>query len=169
MRFHLGMPQPMVVGWVETIEHHPAAYTAELHYHDVEEWLEVIRGEIAFFTISGQGVKIMVGQALNIPRGEVHRVEVGKEGVEYRMWVPIATGSDFPKKLTPEEIDLLEKNIAFPRYEDNRNNDALPFFADILSDELSFCRADGTVVDKRKFMEDGFRDRGRSSSGTPCL
>jgi hypothetical protein len=51
--------------------------------------------------------------------------------------------------------------------EDNRNNDAAPFFDEFLSNQIVFNRADGSmVVGKKEFIDAGFKDRGRRSSGS---
>ena len=166
MKIYPHMPHELVKDWPKQTMSDPCGTQAVFHYHAVEEWLEVVKGDITFFPLSDQPYRVVVGQVLRIPRGEVHRVEVGQNEVEYQMWVPIPPTEDFPNELTPQEVALLKKNLEFPKREDNRNNDAAPFFQDILSDALSFCRADGTVVSKQEFIAAGFTDRGRRSSGS---
>ena len=80
--------------------HPPPPETVDFHYHDVEEWLEVLEGTITFFSACEQPYAPAVGEALNIQPGEVHRVELGPEKVKYRMWLPVdMSGKTFEHKL----------------------------------------------------------------------
>ena len=166
MRAYSGVPHPLVDGWSSTIEAHPARQAVAFHYHDVDEWLEVLRGEITFFPLRGDGCRVAVGGALRIPRGEVHRADIGDDGVEYRMHLPVAIPADFGKRLTADEIALLQSNLEWPVQEDTGGDEAAAFFEDALSASLAFARANGTVVDKRGFLKDGFTLRDRSAPGT---
>jgi len=163
MKTYSSMRDQFVHGWDQTTESHLAGFRADFHYHDLDEWLEVVRGDITFFTLSGQAYRVGVGQALQIPRGEVHRVEVGPDVVDYRMWTPVPAGGNFSKELSPQEVALLQKNLEFPVREDA--GDA-PFFDRILSDRSMFCGVDGVVIDKKGFIGRGFVRRGRSSAGS---
>jgi cupin domain len=136
-----------------------------LHYHDVEEWLTVVRGDVTFFTLADQPFQVVTDRALRIPRGEVHRAEAGPDGVEYRMSVPVSL-PDFGNRLTEVELDALRTNLRFPECEDGHVEHGREFFEKALSDELVFCRADGTIIGKRNFIESTFVDRGRTSSGS---
>lgn len=163
MKTYSTMPNQVVHGLVSSMETLAAGFRADFHYHDLDEWLEVINGDITFLTLSDQPYQVGVGQALHIPRGEVHRVEVGSEGVEYQMWIRAPTVGTFSNQLTPEEVALLQKNLEFPIREDA--GDA-PFFDGILSDQLMFCGVDGVVLDKARFIGRGFVRRGRNSAGS---
>jgi hypothetical protein len=45
------MPGQVVDGWPsEDVHHLPGSEPVDFHYHDVEEWLEVLEGTITFFT-----------------------------------------------------------------------------------------------------------------------
>jgi hypothetical protein len=165
MKIHTVLPQTLLDGWTSSQETHPAGQTVEFHYHDVEEWLEVRRGEITFFTLSDQALPLRAGAVLHIPRGEVHRAEIGPDGVEYQMYLPVAPATAFANRLAAEELALLRTNLAFPIREENTDGHAAEFFATHLSDQLAFCRADATVVGKDAFRG-GFVARNRTSSGT---
>src|SRR4051794_16794904 len=88
MKIFESMPRQLMHGWDESGEVLKAKGQAGYHYHEVEEWLEVTSGDITFFTLTNQPYKPAVNQALQIPRGEVHRVEAGSEDVKYQMWLP---------------------------------------------------------------------------------
>jgi hypothetical protein len=165
VKVYSGVPQELV-DW-EQSPHSLSAGTpaGRFHYHDVDEWLTVVSGEITFFTLADEPFHVAVDRALRIPRGEVHRTEVGPTGVEYRMFLPVAV-SAFVNELVPSELDVLRRNLQFPNYEDGRVEHGREFFEDALSDELVFCRVDGTVVGKQNFIDGAFVDRGRSSSGS---
>jgi hypothetical protein len=165
VRIHAGVPQELVDGWEQSPQTPSANTAVDFHYHDVEEWLTVVRGEITFFTLADEPFPVEVGRVLRIPRGEVHRVEVGADGVEYRMFLPIAV-SAFVNELTPTELEAFRRNLEFPDYEDGRVEGGREFFENNLSTELVFCRADGSVVDREKFIKNAFVDKGRSSAGS---
>ena len=67
-----------------------ATQSLKFHYHDVEEWLQVRQGEMSFVSAKGHIYRVEAGRILEIPRGEVHRVEIGPSGVEYQMWLPVS-------------------------------------------------------------------------------
>jgi hypothetical protein len=167
MRIYPSLPLPIVEGWALSNQIHPALQKVDFHYHDVEEWLEVLRGGITFFVLSGQAFPLSVGGVLQIPRGEVHRADIGAEGVEYRMHLPVEMTDAFANRLSPDEIAMLQTNLEFPIREDNRDGQAVEFFDGHLSEALTFCRADGTVVCKDAFRDrDKLTDRDHRSSGT---
>lgn len=159
------LPHELLDGWTSSHEIHPAGQIVGFHYHGVAEWLEVQRGDITFFSISGEQWPLRVGSVLHIPRGEVHRAEIGADGVEYQMYLPVALRTGFANSLAADELDLLQLNLTFPLREENTDGHAADFFAAHLSDQLAFCRADGNVVGKDAFRE-GFVAKGRSPSGT---
>jgi hypothetical protein len=164
MKIYANMPRQIVDGWISSTERRRAGDKVEFHYHKVEEWLEVLTGDMSFFTLGQQQYHCRVGQVLNIPRGEVHRVEVGTNGVEYQMWLPVpASGESFEKLLARPDVDLILKNLDFPKREDAKD---AAFFSGILSDQLTFCGVDGKVLDKKGFIDKGFVNLGRASSGS---
>jgi len=165
MNIYTALPQPILHGWTVTLETHPPGQAVQFHYHDVPEWLEVVRGGITFFTLSNEPLALRAGAVLNISRGEVHRADVGASGVDYRMFLPISVRTGFANVLSGEDVDLLRTNLEFPVREDNMDGSAPHFFGAHLSESLVFYRADGTIVDKSTYLS-GFTARGRSSSGT---
>jgi hypothetical protein len=151
--------------WVLSQEH--GDFTGKpvgFHYHDVKEWLQVTKGKVTFVSAGGMKYPLDVGDVLQIPRGEIHDVEISPDGVDYQMWVPVAVPEEkWETKLTDEDMDLIRTNLAIPEHEDD--GDA-PFFDAMLSDRLTFYGADGTVLDKKGFFGRGFVRRGRSTSGS---
>jgi mannose-6-phosphate isomerase-like protein (cupin superfamily) len=91
MKKYQRMPDQLVVCWVdEDVGEEPGK--VDFHYHSVEEWLQILKGEMTFFSAGNRHkYPLGEGQALNIPQGEVHRVEIGSSGVTYRMWTPLET------------------------------------------------------------------------------
>jgi hypothetical protein len=168
MKTYSGLPQALLKDWAATTETHPALQRVGFHYHDVDEWLEVMRGEITFFSISGQAWPLAVGNVFQIPRGEVHRADIGAGGVEYRMYLPLAMTGAVANRLSDDELDMLRTNLEFPIREENTDGRAAEYFAEHLSDALVFCRADASVVDKTTYRS-AFTARGRSSSGTLAI
>jgi hypothetical protein len=151
MKVYAAVPDGTVNRWRESPKELPARQAIGPHYHDVEEWLTVVSGEITFFTLAGEPFRIDVGQSLHISRGEVHRVKVGSQGVRYRMFVPVAKPiSD--NVLTGKEVIALRQNLEFPDYEDGPAKDGLQFFESALSDQLLFCRANGKWESKEEFL-----------------
>lgn len=165
MKSYPALARDLVDGWAASTETHPAGQWVDFHYHDVEEWLEVRRGDITFFSLSRQEWRLGPGSVLHIPRGEVHAAAIGADGVEYQMYLPVAPTTGFANRLAADEIDLLLTNLEFPIREENADGRAAEFFAAHLSDQLTFCRGDGTVVGKDAFR-DGFVAKNRTSSGT---
>src|SRR5262245_30031643 len=111
MKSFAKMPHESVEGWPsEDISYPAGSAPVEFHYHNVEEWLEVLEGAITFFTAADEPhYALAAGQALNIDPGEVHRVEIGKEGVKYRMWLPVQLSeSTFQHRLDNEEVKLVK-------------------------------------------------------------
>jgi len=168
MKTYSRLPQALVEGWVVTTETHPPLQQVGFHYHDVDEWLEVAKGDITFFSISGQSWPLAVGDVFQIARGEVHRAEIGAGGVEYRMYLPVAMTGGFAQRLSDDELAMLRTNLEFPLREENTDGHAAGFFAEHLSDALVFCRADATVVDKQTYLS-AFVARGRTPSGTVAV
>ncbi len=169
MKVYAAVPAGSVDAWRESPKKLPSAQTIGPHYHDVEEWLTVVSGEIMFFTLAGEPFRVDVGRSLHIPRGEVHHVKVGSQGAEYRMFVPITEPMSV-NVLTGKEVIALRQNLEFPNYEDGRAENGLQFFESTLSDQLLFCRADGKCDNKEEFIApfcaETIDNRDRSSSGS---
>jgi len=167
MKIYSSLPQVAVHDWFMSDETHGPGVQVDFHYHDMDEWLEVVKGDITFFDLSGHEYRLGAKQALRIARGEVHHVEVGSEGVDYQMWLPVTPAAGFQNMLTPDEVACLKNNLESAEREDNRNNDAASFFDEFLSNQIVFSRADGSmVIGKKEFIDAGFKDRGRKSSGS---
>jgi hypothetical protein len=165
MHIYPTLPRELVDGWKQSLQTLAAYKEVRFHYHDVEEWLVVVSGTITFFTLANQPFRINVGRALLIPQGEVHRAEVGPDGVDYEMFLPVAV-TPFIKELTTDELSALRRNLDFADYEDGRIPNGQAFFEDVLSDDLVFCRASGVCVDKKTFIDGAFVDKNRSSAGS---
>jgi hypothetical protein len=168
MRTYSALPRPLLDDWVTRDITQAPGTRVGYHYHDTDEWLEVLRGGMTFVTLSERAWPLTPGAVFFIPRGEVHRVDIGSEGVDYRMFVPIATPTGFANELSPDQVQMLQVNLAFPAREENTDGAAAPFFAAHLSDALAFARADGAIVGKDTFRE-GFIARDRRTSGTACV
>ncbi len=165
MKVYEDGPGGLVDGWQESVQRLPGRQAIDFHYHYVDEWLTVVGGEITFFTLANGSFQVDVGRYLHIPRGEVHRAEVGSQGVEYRMFLPIAVPT-FVNDLSADELDALRHNLEFPEYEDGHTPNGREFFESTLSDQLVFCRASGECIDKRAFIAGPFEDNSRSSPGS---
>ena len=119
MKIYAEAPAVYLSDWVASIERHPAGQQVPFHYHDVEEWLQVRQGEMSFVSAKGHVYRVEVGRALEISRGEVHRVEIGPCGVEYQMWLPVSMPDpQFTNSLNDAEIDLIRDNLMVPDFED---------------------------------------------------
>jgi quercetin dioxygenase-like cupin family protein len=164
------VPHQLVEGLSSRNMTHDPGKQIDFHYHDAEEWLEVLKGKITFFpagalTSAGEpSYSVVTGQALKIPRGEIHRVEVGPEGVTYQMWVPIY--DEFSSNiLDEEEISLVRRNLQLPDIENRwqaRNPDSLTsvdekdreFLNDFLSMDLIFRTGSGHLIEgKLAFLD----------------
>jgi len=168
MKIYAALPAELLEGWNSRVQTHPALQRVHDHYHDTDEWLEVLRGEMTFYAISGDDWRLRSGDVFHIPRGEVHHVEIGPAGVEYRMYAQMAIESGFSRSLSADELTMLRTNIEFPFREENTDGVAGEFFEKTLSDALVFVRADCSVVAKETFTA-GFTARGRASAGTVCV
>jgi len=162
MRIYPQVPEGLVSDWAVSTERHDPGEKLRPHYHDVEEWLQVQQGEIRFSSAGGRDYPLGVGQALRIARGEVHRVEIGPHGVEYRMWIPVAVPEGaFANVLDDADLTLIQKNLEFPGAEDR--GDA-GFFEELLSERLMFRTARGDILRKADFKSRGFKNQDRSAS-----
>src|SRR5258708_38277213 len=114
MMIHQNMSREFVerwfsgTGWILTPEH--GDFTGKpvgFHYHDVEEWLQVTEGKATFVSAGGMQYPLDVGDVLQIPRGEVHNVEIGPGGVDYQIWGPGAVpAANWENNLTDGDMDL---------------------------------------------------------------
>lgn len=167
MKIHSNIPDVITNNWTCSIERHVGKEMVAFHYHDVEEWLQVVRGQISFFSAGEKEYRLSVAQVLQIPRGEVHRVEISPNGVEYRMWVPTAASREhFANELNEEDIRLIKDNLDLPKAEDNGN---VLFFNGFISEQLLFRTAMGAELDKAGFIGRGFRNRNRHSDSIRVL
>jgi hypothetical protein len=177
------MPRQLMMGDRRPSERtHPPEQQVDFHFHDAEEWLEVLHGEISFFTAGGVKYPLVRGEALKIPQGEVHRVEIAPEGVTYQMWVLDNSGKPFESHmLDDEDISLISKNLELPEIEnrwDRRNEEGVSpteneknraLLDALLSEELTFCNAAGMVLRKKDYMDRAPGDRRTSSDGIRIL
>lgn len=165
MKIYTNIPQPFTDDWAMSTVRHPSGAQFPFHYHDVEEWLQVLEGEIYFFSAGEQEYRLGVGQVLQISRGEVHRVEIGPTGVAYQMWTPVAGQDlDFVKELSDAEMTLIRENLLVPQHENKGGDAAQQFFERFLSEQLTFRTASGAVLSKARFIGNGFVDRKRRAS-----
>jgi hypothetical protein len=148
----------------------PGGQHVGYHYHDVEEWLEVLEGEISFFPVGELESAVVAcalveGEVLKIPRGEIHRVEIGPHGVKYNMWVPVYV-EPFMNMLNDEEISLIRKNLKLPIVENqwDARDPNVPvaqarsreksFLEDLVSEDLMFRTASGKLlIGKMAYLE----------------
>jgi quercetin dioxygenase-like cupin family protein len=174
MKLFDSIPRQAVEGWRARDVSHAAGEAVPFHYHSIEEWLEVNRGSLRFFTAGGQEFEVPNGRALQIPPGEVHRVDIGAEGVSYRMLTPDEPhDGSFSHQVSDELLALIEKNLALPAVENRweRRNRAEPSSADrqdealllgLLSSSLIFRTAKSSYLDRQHYLE-------RLSSNPPVV
>lgn len=167
MNKYPSMPRQLVDRWRLSEPSHPPGQRVPFHYHNAEEWLEVLEGKISFFSAGEVEYRLVEGEALEIPQGEVHRVEIGPERVRYQMWVPVDTGEPFESHmLDDEDLSLVRKNLELPLVEnqwDRKNPEALTteddknraFLDDFLSMQLTFRSAAGKIFEKTQYMARG--------------
>ena len=117
MKKYQSMPDQLVTCWVDEDVHEEPG-KVYFHYHSVEEWLKILKGEVTFFSAGNRHkYPLGEGQALNIPQGEVHRVEIGSSGVTYRMWTPVELPKPFRLDLDQDVLQLIERNLKVPEQE----------------------------------------------------
>jgi hypothetical protein len=149
--------------WIKRVVAHPASQKVNFHFHEVEERLEVIEGNITFFSAGGHELEVDQGQMLRIPQGEVHRVEIGPQGVLYNMWLPAdVSPAAFSHFLSCEDMALIRENLKLPERENERDSGrrtppraAIPeaLLAAFLSAKLSFRTAGGSTLSKHSYLE----------------
>lgn len=167
MNKYPSMPRQLVDRWRTSEPSHPPGQQVPFHYHDAEEWLEVLEGTISFFSAGEVEYPLVKGEALEIPQGEAHRVDIGPQGVRYQMWVPVDSGEPFESHmLDDEDQSLVRRNLELPLVEnqwDWRNQEALTteddknraFLDAFLSPQLTFRNAAGKVFNKSQYMGRG--------------
>jgi hypothetical protein len=179
MKWHKTMPDHAVDGWPSKDVHHDAG-SEPFHYHDVEEWLEVREGTITFYTAGEKAYELTPSNALNIQPGEVHRAEIGPQGVAYRIWLPVdISGKTFQHNLDVQDYDLLRRNLELPNAE-NRWEETNPrstaeanpdgkFLSDFTSAELKFRNAGGKYFGKEAYLKRPPAGVRRIPSDTVCI
>ena len=165
-------------GWPSKPVSHPAGERVGLHYHDVEEWLQVLEGDMTFFTAGGTPSRVVKGDAFRILPGEVHSVEIGPAGVTYKMWTTVAESDEaFAHPVSDQLRLLIESNLALPTVEnrwDQRNRLALTdengrdrtFLETFLSEHLTFRTAKGIYVGREQYLNRDAAKVERASSGS---
>jgi hypothetical protein len=124
MDMYGSVPQHLIGDWPYRDVSHPGGDRYDYHFHEVEEWLEVRRGGMSFFPAGCGEHRVPVGKALRILRGEIHRVEVLPEGVDYRMWLSADVASDrFARSLDQTAMDLISRNLRVPNEENGWEED----------------------------------------------
>jgi hypothetical protein len=158
------MPREAAEGWLWQDVAHPAGEQMPFHYHDIEELLEVTLGALRFVTPGGREFSVTRGQALRIPPGEVHRVDIGPEAASYHMWTPREERDGaFPHRVSEELLTLLKDNLALPDVENRweRRNRARPsqedgddeaFLLNMLLGMLIFRTAKGLYLDRGQYL-----------------
>ncbi|HXH14463.1 MAG TPA: hypothetical protein VNP04_32450 [Alphaproteobacteria bacterium] len=82
--------------------------------------------------------------------GEVHNVEIGVDGVDYQMWVPLAVpAAQWEGALTDEHADPITTNLAVPAHKDRGN---AHFLEDFLSADLPFHTRAGPALDREGLL-----------------
>lgn len=167
MKTYQNIPDEIINNWTSGIERHAGKEQFAFHYNEVDEWLQVMSGKISFFSAGEQEYRLGASQILQIPRGEVHRVEIGPNGVEYQMWLPTGANREhFVNELNEEDISLINDNLSLPKAEDDGN---VPFLNGFLSEQLLFRMATGAELDKARFIGRGFQNRNRYSDSIRVL
>jgi hypothetical protein len=172
-----------IEGWFKRDVAHIPNERVEFHFHEVEEWLEVLEGDATFYSAGGRPFRVSKGKVLGIPQGEVHRVEIGPEGMWYRMWLPVAVSPQaFSIQLGDKDMEVISAHLDLPTLENQRdegrkNPNATPtsraLIAEVLLDQfmskrLSFRDARGQTHDKWQYLNrrpsDGSREPARDRS-----
>jgi mannose-6-phosphate isomerase-like protein (cupin superfamily) len=137
--------------WPYFIEH-PPDEVVRMHYHETDETLYLLKGDMSF--IDGAGNKFLVrrGQKLVIPEGVLHSVAMGQEGAAYIMGlkqrIPLDSFPVFLPDNRPELAKLLEINYDSSDWENVADDDARCSFKRLLSKDFMFVAANGDCLDK---------------------
>jgi hypothetical protein len=130
--------------WPYFVRHEPGeVYPA--HYHQTDETLFLLEGQMEFKDKQGKLFAVSPGQKLVIPEGTVHSVTIGAQGAAYIMGlgerIPLEEFPVFLPPARPEFIGLLETNYLIAEKETSADDEQ--FFRDHLSKDLRFVRAPG--------------------------
>jgi hypothetical protein len=157
-----------VQNWISRKVAHPKNLKVGFHFHNVEEWLVVLSGSGTFYPLNESEIAIKKDTILHIPQGEIHRVDVGPDGLLYNMWIPKdISPNSFSHPLGNDEVQLLSAHLNLPHYENERDadwNNRVPegysevLLADLMSEGLSFRNAEGELSDKKTYLT---RDAGK--------
>jgi hypothetical protein len=134
--------------WPYYIEH-PPDKAVRMHYHQTDETLYLLKGEMTFTNRAGNRFILRPGNKLFIPEGALHSVVIGHEGAAYIMGlmerIPLETFSVYLPDNGPEFATLLEINYDSSDWE---NEGKKQEFAPILSKDFTFVGADGRCSGK---------------------
>jgi cupin domain len=181
MRSYPTIPGHVVDGWrSQDVRHVPGSEPVAFHYHDVDEWLQVLEGTITFFTAGERPYALGASDALSIPTGEVHRAEIGPGGAMYLMWLPVdMSGRTFQHTLDQEDMAVVRKNLDLPEVENrwdarspetrvtgNRDGEFLDNFT---SADLIFRNARGEYLTKQAYLQRAPVPFTRTPSDTVCI
>ena len=188
MKIYQQMPHENVSGWQSPKDVRHAPGSEPFHYHEVEEWLEVLEGTITFFPAAldeppypTPPYSLVVGQALSLQPGEVHRAEIGPDGVRYRMWLPVEIDQKtFQRVLENQEVALVKRNLGLPAAENGwlkrqadvaiTGNPDGNFLDDFTSADLIFRGATGKFLTKESYLRrQGGGPVSRSASDSVCI
>ncbi|NNC19326.1 cupin domain-containing protein [Corallococcus exiguus] len=161
------LPGPILGSWWCEGVVHPGDSQFPQHYHQMDEWVRVTEGTIAFTGVAnGQTLEAVAGDCIEIPAGHAHSVRVGASGVKYDMWTPERSDEAFMKRLArgpahgaePNEQKLavlVQANFDIPRWENQAAGDprALQALEDLLHPSLVFRRANGTIVTLSEYLQ----------------
>ncbi len=158
------LPRNAVEGWPQQLVKHPPLERVPFHYHAVEEWLQVMHGALTFVAPGGAEIPVTTGQALRLPPGEVHRVDIGPDGTSYEMWTARDERDDmFAHPVSEDLLALIARNLTLPEVEnrwDRRNRDQPTprdredetFLLETLSPALVFRTGKGGYLDRGHYL-----------------
>ena len=165
MKMYKELPAGIESNWAsQEVSYPPGSKPVPFHYHEVEEWLQVLNGTMKFFPIREENPNVLkAGDLLNIQPGEAHRVEFGPEEVKYRMWLPEQVADNhFQHPLDDNEVALLRKNLDLAEVEnrwDRRPNGTAVgqnadgrFLDNLISPSLIFRGAARKFVGKKAYL-----------------
>jgi quercetin dioxygenase-like cupin family protein len=83
------IPSEVLASWASSLEPMNANEVVALHYHEQPEWLQILDGEMTFYSAGDQPHLLRKKGCLHIASGELHRVRVRPNGAHYKMWAPV--------------------------------------------------------------------------------
>jgi hypothetical protein len=185
MELRNSMNNEDVEGWISRNVAHTADQKIDFHFHELEEWVEVLDGSITFRSAGEQPFHVDKGKVLRIPQGEVHRVEIGGNGVLYRMWLPAEVSpAAFSRRLDRDDLEIIKTNLRLPLLENERDAGrrnatagqpggaiAEALLAAFVSEELSFRTAGGQTIGKRRYLDrkPSHAERKPGGDGAVCI